>query len=98
MPQIPIEEAYSTACQKLGEVTVRESLLYDVLAQKDAEIAALKEQLVNAGVIEEATEIVEGADVTMLQEVNQGKAIGSNGANSNGSSGGEAVDQDQQPG
>lgn len=60
--QISIEVAYQKACQIIGDSTVKEQILVDALAAKDLEIAALREQLVAAGVIEEATEIVEGAD------------------------------------
>lgn len=87
---ISIEEGYALACQKIGEGIMRENILRDMLAGKDAEIAELKEKLVAAGIIEEATEIVEGAD--------KGKAIANNGASSNGSNGGEAFDQDNQSG
>lgn len=58
--KISIEEAYATACQKVGEGIIRESMMFDILAQKDAEISELKEKLLAAGLIEEATDIVEG--------------------------------------
>lgn len=71
--QIRLEEAYALACQKVGEAQVREAILSDMLAQKDATIAALKEKLVAAGLIEEAEDIIEGASHADRSDEQQGQ-------------------------
>lgn len=39
---LSLEEAYARACQQIGEGHIREAVLKDALAQRDAELAELR--------------------------------------------------------
>jgi cell division septum initiation protein DivIVA len=77
--EISLETAHAVACQKLGEALVREEVMIKMADAKDALIHELQNRLKlaeEAGfVIEEATEIIEGAAADANQRDDQGERV-----------------------